>query len=97
MRVSDLLMLWPYFTQLDEFLKDSTNHRSDEYGGSIANRCRFVVEVMSAVAKAIGPGEWVGGWWEHGRWPCVGAACNVANTGESRQQRNAGGIVHAFV
>lgn len=25
---------------LDEFLKDETNHRTDEYGGSIENRCR---------------------------------------------------------
>lgn len=25
---------------LDEFLKDSSNHRTDEYGGSIENRCR---------------------------------------------------------
>ena len=25
---------------LDEFIKDSSNRRSDEYGGSIENRCR---------------------------------------------------------
>ncbi|MEL4179167.1 alkene reductase [Roseateles sp. PN1] len=42
---------------LDQFLRDSINDRSDEYGGSIANRARLTVEVMSAIAKAIGPGR----------------------------------------
>ena len=30
---------------LDQFLKSSVNKRTDEYGGSIENRCRFVLEV----------------------------------------------------
>nr|WP_295082301.1 alkene reductase [uncultured Roseateles sp.] len=42
---------------LDQFLRDSINDRSDDYGGSIANRARLTVEVMSAIAKAIGPGR----------------------------------------
>jgi len=37
-----------------QFLADNTNLRTDEYGGSIANRIRFAVEVVSAVAEAIG-------------------------------------------
>jgi len=40
---------------LNQFLATSTNHRTDAYGGSIANRIRFVVEVVEAVAAAIGP------------------------------------------
>ncbi|WP_205328438.1 alkene reductase [Glycomyces sp. YM15] len=40
---------------LNQFLATSTNHRTDEYGGSIANRIRFVVEVVEAVSAAIGP------------------------------------------
>ncbi|GAB3994789.1 hypothetical protein GCM10029992_10300 [Glycomyces albus] len=40
---------------LNQFLATSTNHRTDAYGGSIPNRVRFVVEVVEAVAAAIGP------------------------------------------
>jgi N-ethylmaleimide reductase len=37
---------------IDQFLRDSTNRRDDDWGGSIAHRCRFLVEVMQAVAEA---------------------------------------------
>ncbi|MDH6145305.1 2,4-dienoyl-CoA reductase-like NADH-dependent reductase (Old Yellow Enzyme family) [Kitasatospora sp. GP30] len=40
---------------LHQFLARNTNHRTDEYGGPVANRIRFVVEVVRAVAAAIGP------------------------------------------
>lgn len=40
---------------LDQFLQEVSNHRTDEYGGSIENRSRFSLEVIDAVAKAIGP------------------------------------------
>ena len=39
---------------IDQFLKDKTNKRDDEYGGSIENRCRFALEVVEAVTAAIG-------------------------------------------
>lgn len=39
---------------LDQFLKDGANQRSDEYGGSVENRARFVLEVVEAVVKEIG-------------------------------------------
>jgi N-ethylmaleimide reductase len=39
---------------LNQFLATSTNHRTDEYGGSIAGRIKFVVEVVEAVVAAIG-------------------------------------------
>lgn len=38
----------------NQFLVESANHRSDEYGGSIENRCRFVTEIMQAMVDAIG-------------------------------------------
>lgn len=38
----------------EQFLKTSTNRREDDWGGSIANRCRFVVEVARAVIAAAG-------------------------------------------
>ena len=39
---------------LDQFMRSSSNHRNDEYGGNIENRLRFVLEVVSAVSKEIG-------------------------------------------
>lgn len=39
---------------IDQFLKDGINDRKDEYGGSVENRCRFALEVMSAVVDEIG-------------------------------------------
>lgn len=40
---------------LDQFLKDGSNHRSDEYGGSIENRTRLPLEVARAVVGVWGP------------------------------------------
>ncbi|MBB3086405.1 2,4-dienoyl-CoA reductase-like NADH-dependent reductase (Old Yellow Enzyme family) [Geodermatophilus sabuli] len=42
---------------LHEFLSPASNERTDEYGGSPANRARFVVQVVTAVAAAIGAGR----------------------------------------
>ncbi|GJE97331.1 alkene reductase [Phanerochaete sordida] len=39
---------------IDQFLQDVTNRRTDEYGGSIENRCRFALEVLQAVTEAVG-------------------------------------------
>jgi 2,4-dienoyl-CoA reductase-like NADH-dependent reductase (Old Yellow Enzyme family) len=39
---------------VDQFLRDGANFRTDEYGGSIENRLRFVTEVLQAVGDAIG-------------------------------------------
>ena len=40
---------------LEQFIRDSTNHRTDRYGGSIENRLRFPLEVVAAVAGVWGP------------------------------------------
>lgn len=40
---------------IDQFLQDSTNHRSDEYGGRVENRARFLMEVTDAVMGVWGP------------------------------------------
>ncbi|MBX3621726.1 MAG: alkene reductase [Rhizobacter sp.] len=42
---------------LEQFLRDSTNHRTDAYGGPIENRARLLVEVMQAVCDEIGGGR----------------------------------------
>ncbi|GBG04050.1 oxidoreductase [Azospira sp. I13] len=58
---------------MHEFLSPVTNQRTDEYGGSLANRLRFVLEVFDAVRavwparKALGmrvsATDWVAGGW----------------------------------
>ncbi|WP_143304601.1 alkene reductase [Chitinophaga vietnamensis] len=39
---------------IEQFLHPHTNHRTDEYGGSIINRSRFLLEIVAGVVKAIG-------------------------------------------
>ncbi len=39
---------------LDQFLRDSTNQRTDEYGGSVENRARLLLEVAAAVIEVWG-------------------------------------------
>ncbi|EXB38934.1 12-oxophytodienoate reductase 3 [Morus notabilis] len=39
---------------IDQFLKDGINDRTDEYGGSIDNRCKFLMQVVQAVVSALG-------------------------------------------
>ena len=39
---------------MDQFLRDGTNHRTDQYGGSYENRARLLLEVTEAVVGAIG-------------------------------------------
>jgi N-ethylmaleimide reductase len=55
---------------VQQFLAPSANTRTDEYGGSIANRARFAIEVATAIAEEIGadrtairlsPGMTIGG------------------------------------
>jgi 2,4-dienoyl-CoA reductase-like NADH-dependent reductase (Old Yellow Enzyme family) len=59
---------------LHEFLSPLSNHRTDDYGGSLANRCRFTLRVASAVREAwpskwplfvrISATDWVEGGWD---------------------------------
>ena len=39
---------------IDQFLKEMSNNRTDEYGGSAENRARFALEVVEAVTAAVG-------------------------------------------
>ncbi|HEY5792584.1 MAG TPA: alkene reductase [Chthoniobacterales bacterium] len=39
---------------LDQFLQDRTNHRTDEYGGSIENRARLMLEATDAAISVWG-------------------------------------------
>lgn len=42
---------------IDQFLRDSANQRTDEYGGSFENRARFLREVIEAVTEVLGHGR----------------------------------------
>ena len=42
---------------LDQFLQDGSNHRTDDYGGSLENRARLMLEVADAVVSVWGPGR----------------------------------------
>jgi NADPH2 dehydrogenase len=39
---------------VDQFLKETSNNRTDEYGGSPENNARFVLDVVAAVSAAVG-------------------------------------------
>lgn len=41
---------------INQFLSPMFNHRTDEYGGSVQNRCRLAKEVLTAVREAVGSG-----------------------------------------
>ncbi len=40
---------------INQFFSPYFNHREDEYGGSLENRCRFAAEVLDAVRAEVGP------------------------------------------
>ncbi|CAB3626048.1 alkene reductase [Achromobacter pestifer] len=42
---------------LDQFLQDSTNHRTDQYGGSLENRARLLLEIVDACIEVWGAGR----------------------------------------
>ena len=42
---------------LDQFLKRGANQRTDDYGGSIENRARFLLETVRAIVDEIGGGR----------------------------------------
>lgn len=58
---------------INEFLSPLSNRRTDEYGGSFENRCRFLLDIVTAVRTVIGynlplfvrisASEWVEGGW----------------------------------
>lgn len=42
---------------IDQFLRNGSNVRADQYGGSIANRCRLLFEILDAVTEVWGAGR----------------------------------------
>lgn len=42
---------------IDQFLQTKTNHRTDQYGGSVENRARFLLEIADEAIKVWGAGR----------------------------------------
>jgi N-ethylmaleimide reductase len=40
---------------VDQFLQNGSNHRMDDYGGSVENRVRFLSEIVTALVAVWGP------------------------------------------
>ena len=40
---------------VNQFLSPLTNQRTDDYGGSIKNRCRFMLQVIGSIRHSVGP------------------------------------------
>ncbi|WP_404366025.1 NADH:flavin oxidoreductase [Marinobacter sp.] len=40
---------------IDQFFWEGTNQRDDEYGGTMANRQRFAIEIIEAIRQRVGP------------------------------------------
>ena len=40
---------------ITEFMSPLTNRRTDKWGGTVENRCRFAVEICKAIRRAVGP------------------------------------------
>jgi N-ethylmaleimide reductase len=60
---------------IDQFLQDGSNQRTDQYGGSIENRARFLLEVVEAVCQVWGS-------------DCVGIKLSPSNTFYGMQDSN---------
>ncbi|KAG5800742.1 hypothetical protein H9Q69_000301 [Fusarium xylarioides] len=53
----ELLAQGGYLPQ--QFLNSRANHRTDEYGGSVENRCRFTLELVDAIAAVFNGPEYI--------------------------------------
>jgi 2,4-dienoyl-CoA reductase-like NADH-dependent reductase (Old Yellow Enzyme family) len=40
---------------VNQFLSPLTNQRTDDYGGSIKNRCRFMLQIIDTIRRLVGP------------------------------------------
>ncbi|MDR6955922.1 N-ethylmaleimide reductase [Ancylobacter sp. 3268] len=67
---------------LDQFLRSSSNVRTDAYGGSVENRARLLLEVVEAVAKEIGADR------TGIRLSPISPASGTVITGEEQEQFN---------
>lgn len=65
---------------IDQFLWEGSNQRTDEYGGSIANRLRFALEIVTAVRAAVGKDFPIS--FRFSQWKMTDYGAQIANTPE---------------
>lgn len=82
---------------LDQFLEDKTNQRTDEYGGSIENRARLLLEVVDAVVSVWGKGRVGVRFSPFGKFSDMGDSNPVALFGYALEQLSARGIAYAHL
>lgn len=50
-----ILLHFGHSIPVAQFLSPYTNKRTDQYGGSTENRCRYMIEILEAIRKKAGP------------------------------------------
>ena len=50
-----ILLHFGHSIPVAQFLSPYTNKRTDQYGGSTENRCRYLIEILKAVREKVGP------------------------------------------
>jgi N-ethylmaleimide reductase len=73
---------------IDQFLQDSSNNRLDEYGGSIENRTRFLMQAVAAVASVWGSDRVAVRLAPGGTWNAMGDSNPDALFGSVAEQLN---------
>lgn len=63
---------------IDSFLWDGTNHRTDAWGGDLAQRCAFAIEVVRAIRAAAGPDMIIN--FRFSQWKQQDFAARIAHT-----------------
>ncbi len=82
---------------LDQFLEDRTNHRTDEYGGSIENRARLLMEVVDAAIEVWGKGRVGVRLSPYGTFGDMGDSDPMALFGYVLRQLSVKGVAYAHV
>jgi N-ethylmaleimide reductase len=82
---------------LDQFLEDRSNHRTDQYGGSIENRARLLLEVVDAAIGVWGKGRVGVRLSPYGKFLDMGDSNPVALFGYVLEQLSKRSIAYAHV
>ena len=81
----------------DQFLQDGSNVRTDAYGGSIANRARFLIEVVEAMVAVWGGNRTAVRLSPSGQFGGISDSDPVATFGNAAEALNGFGLVYLHV
>jgi N-ethylmaleimide reductase len=82
---------------LDTFLQDGTNKRTDAYGGSLENRARLLIEVVTAVSEVFGANRVGVRLSPSGQWGSISDSNPEATFTYAAQQLNKFGLAYLHV